>query len=204
MTEHDAETTEEIPYSATVQHLRLLHAKVERLNELRRQAEDQLIHRVAVDYQAGRITVDQVYALYQTCRGIVLPARTVNGRKCPGFGTRWDDAVPTELRKQRLPGTTKHRPDPDGNWRGTYPLVEGVRYPPYGVNVVYVLYDADNNPCYVGSTSQFRGRLDWHHRDGKRFTSWLAHPCDSREEAYQLEERLLNEHKPYLNRKRGR
>lgn len=75
--------------------------------------------------------------------------------------------------------------------------------PPRGQAVLYVLYDAFSTPCYVGSTGNFPARLRWHLNDGKPVTVWSAFPCASRAAAYALEDRLLKQHMPYLNKKRG-
>jgi predicted GIY-YIG superfamily endonuclease len=93
---------------------------------------------------------------------------------------------------------------PDGTWRGSSPLAEGDHMPARGRCVVYVLYDAAGQPCYVGSTQHLLVRLQSHRHNGKAFTSWTASACADREAAYQLEERLLSEYQPYLNRKRSR
>jgi predicted GIY-YIG superfamily endonuclease len=68
---------------------------------------------------------------------------------------------------------------------------------------VYVLFDAAGEPCYIGSTQNFRERARVH-RTGIAYERWVAYPCTDREAAYELETRLLKEHKPYRNKKRGR
>ncbi|MBL1120211.1 GIY-YIG nuclease family protein [Streptomyces sp. 110] len=72
------------------------------------------------------------------------------------------------------------------------------------MGVVYALFDARNDPCYLGSTDQFRTRIGKHVKDGKVFTSWQAYPCPDREAAYVLEDRLLKERLPSLNKKASR
>lgn len=181
-------------YASTLQHISLLAAKMVRLDDLRTHAEDQLIYRLATDYRAGRIRAADVYDAFLECKGIT--AR--------GFRDRWNAQMPDELRAARIMWTAvKYAPDSDGNWRGTYPF-EGSGTPPHKVSVVYVLFDEHNVPCYVGSTSQFRIRLRSHDREGKQFVRWLAYPCADRDRAYELEDRLLRQHKPYLNRKASR
>lgn len=93
---------------------------------------------------------------------------------------------------------------PDGTWRGEWPLAGSDSLPANGACVVYVLYDTPNEPCYVGSTQNIRARLKRHRMDGKEFAWWSAFGCADREAAYRLEERLLSEWQPYLNRKRTR
>jgi hypothetical protein len=100
--------------------------------------------------------------------------------------------------------TRRHVPNsPDGTWHGTWPL-HGGSFPSYGMCVVYVLYDHANAPCYVGSTQNLKVRLKWHAGDGKAFRQWTAFRCADRAAAYALEDRLLAEHKPYLNKKAAR
>ncbi len=98
-----------------------------------------------------------------------------------------------------------HSPNgPAGSWFGECPLNDGEPLPPKWTCVVYVLFDHENVPCYVGSTNQFRQRVKRHAYDGKRFVRWVAYPCADREAAFDLEVKLLAEHKPYLNVKAGR
>mgnify|MGYP001409889242 CR=1 FL=1 len=184
------------PYDDTIQHLELLASKVARLNELRLRAEEQLLHRIAADYRAGRITAPQILEIRNRLRE--------HGTLLPGHRNRWNAAMPPELSAARLLHTARNIPNGDGYWHGEYPLPEGTRAPSDGINVVYVLYDARNVPCYVGSTGQFRTRIRTHHSQGKPFVRWLAYPCRDRAHAYQLEDQLLRECKPYLNRKAGR
>lgn len=105
---------------------------------------------------------------------------------------------------------------PHGSWTNYDPhwhdaIPDWVSYTPSdenpmprrGQSVVYIFYDATNTPCYVGSTGDFSARLKRHLRDKKPIRVWVAYPCASREEAYALEDRLLKECKPYLNKKAG-
>lgn len=195
-----AEVAEEVSasYGSTLQHIELLRAKIATLQAAQEQAEDQVIHRAACDYQAGHLSIEELFTLYKWIR-----ERTV-GR----ILTRWNQHMPREAWSQCIRHTVNrihlHRPDPDGTWRGIYPLDRSVRYPAPGVSVVYVLFDEANDPCYVGSTKDFGTRVDAHRRDGKQFARWMAHPCTDRESAYELEARLLREHLPYLNKRAGR
>lgn len=93
---------------------------------------------------------------------------------------------------------------PEGTYVGVAPLPGDDVAPLEGTPVVYVLFDEDNEPCYVGSTQNLRARLNAHLTNGKQFVRWQAYPCASREDAYVLEERLLVERMPRLNRRRGR
>ena len=194
------EVAEEVTasYGSTLQHIELLRAKIATLTAAQEQAEDQLIHRAACDYQAGRLSIGALFSLYTWVR-----VRTVGG-----LLIRWNRHMPAEAEVKSIRHTVnrlrRHRPDPDGVWRGTFPLDDSARFPATGANVVYVLYDEANRPCYVGSTNGFKGRVKAHRREGKPFVRWMAHPCNDREAAYDLEDRLLREHLPYLNKRAGR
>lgn len=185
------------PYSASFQHIQLVSDKRERLITAQLDAENQVLHRIATDYRAGRITKDDLCEIWLEFREIAMS----------GYSKRWKAAMP-EASVGHLHAYLKRRetdhlyaPDDDGNWRGEYPIPVNHPYPRTGTNVVYVLYDADNVPCYVGSTKKFHTRLTHHARDGKVFVRWLAYPCKSRADAYALESRLLRERKPYLNKR---
>lgn len=181
-------------YDATLQHISLINTKLCRLLTVQAQAENQLIHRMASDYEAGRIGLREVYEAYVQTKPMSVD----------GFTKRWDARMPERLQARRVYHLGSNLPDIDGNWRGLCPLSPREPAPPNGQSVVYVLFDAENVPCYVGSSEQFRTRLKNHVRDGKPVASWAAYPCADREAAYVLEERLLRERKPYLNRKAGR
>lgn len=182
-----------LPYSAaTLQHIGLLRRKQERLLETQIAAEEQFLHSVAAAHAAGELDTHGLAEAYQEYR---LAAAA-------GFQKRWDAAIPVSAATLReWPSAVPN--GPSGSWEGTYPI-NGGPAPRPGVCVVYVLFDLANQPCYVGSTSGFRVRLGDHRRDGKSFVRWTAFPCTDREAAYQLEDRLLAEHQPYLNKKRGR
>lgn len=182
-------------YGASLQHLGLLADKVTKLNDLRVQAEQQILHRVASDYTNRTISLEDLYEFYLRFRTVALE----------GFTNRWDEAISVPSLKVRFAAERylRNRPTPEGTWSGIYPFA-GQGLPEDLISVVYVLFDAENVPCYVGSTHRFRKRLQRHRRDGKGFERWMAYRCDDREGAYDLEERLLREHKPYLNRKASR
>lgn len=185
-------------YDATLQHIGLLSAKRAKLASIQAKAEEQIIHRLASDYLAEVTDIGTLWDVY----------RWLRDRAPSGFSARWNAHMPAEASTVRLHNTARlklrHEPDADGIWRGAYPLDPAERYPRLGTNVVYVLFDDTNVPCYVGSTDDFRGRVRAHHHQGKQFVRWMAYPCRDREAAYDLEVRLLREHKPYLNRKVGR
>lgn len=187
-------TTLEREYAATEQHLDLLVAKRDKLNALIIQAEEQFALSVYREWQSGALTWDDLNDAYEKLR--------TNG--ISNFSRRWAAAglprvneIQHQVRYNRTPK--------DGYWHGRYPWsTKDVGIPPKGTSVVYVLFDAALDAIYVGSTQHFTSRMRRHHLDGKHFTSWVAHPCDSREHAYELEAQFLAQYMPSLNVKRGR
>ncbi|MFD9517949.1 GIY-YIG nuclease family protein [Streptomyces sp. NPDC059979] len=121
--------------------------------------------------------------------------------KSPGLSRRWNSQVDLPYQTCHL---LKPPNGPQDTWIGEWPLPEDAPTPLRGVAVVYVLFDAVNVPCYVGSTDQFRTRMNKHTKDNKAFARWQAHPCPTREDAYTMEDRLLKERLPHLNRKASR
>lgn len=179
--------------ASTLQHIRLIQEKEARLAEARRNALAQALHRIASDYRTGRITQHQLCIAFTEIRDLNMPGRM----------SAWDQIV--GLSHRRVIQLAKQLPNgPEGSWVGEYPIPLNAPRPIYGVPVVYVLFDEANEPCYVGSTDKFSPRMTAHEKSGKRFVRWQAHPCDDREHAYRLEDRLLRRHKPYLNRKASR
>ncbi|MEU7855201.1 hypothetical protein [Nonomuraea sp. NPDC049141] len=157
--------------------------------------EEHLLTQLAADYIANRINKAQLYDIFDR----------YHAAAGPGSMKRWNRLMPitVELIVARRTNDPRHTPSSDGTWSGAWPL-DGHAYPPRGQAVVYVLFDGGNVPCYVGSTSGLIARLQRHANEGKRFNHWIAHPCADREAAYRLEDRLLREHKPYLNQKASR
>lgn len=185
-------------YASTLQHIDLLTGKRWKLIYAQAKAEEQVIHRAAVDYRAGHLDIEGLFDVYE-----YLKPRAVEG-----FRARWNIHMPDEAKSRVIRHSVYRKrrftPDDDGVWRGAFPFGTTERYPPTGTSVVYVLFDDANAPCYVGSTADFCARAKAHHKDGKPFVRWMAYPCTDREAAYDLEARLLREHMPYLNRKAGR
>lgn len=179
--------------AATLHHIELLREKELKLEAARHEAETQVLHRVGTAFRAGEIDHHQLYAIYERYKAI-----GVVGRK-----TRWDDNVDLSWRLMSYLSTQLPN-GPEGSWVGEYPILHGATAPARGIAVVYVLFDEANEPVYVGSTDQFRTRMSAHWKDGKRFVRWQAHPCRDRDHAYRLEDRLLKQHKPRLNRKASR
>lgn len=87
----------------------------------------------------------------------------------------------------------------DGTWAGQWPLPNVAARPPKGQPVVYVLYGANDRAVYVGSTDNFLARMKSHQAGGKRWSTWSALPCDTREEAFEVESEYLAEYMPQLN-----
>lgn len=183
--------------SASLQHIALLKQREERLAEARKEAEHQMLHRVGVAHRLGEIDEVQLEAIRQEYAALQSEGRSL----------RWNEhiGIPWNRLKQLIFHKRCLAPNgPEGTWVGEWPLLPGTPCPRPQIAVVYVLFDEVNEPCYVGSTHDLRQRLKAHAKQGKHFTRWHAHPCRDREHAYQVEDRLLKEHKPRLNRKAGR
>lgn len=178
--------------ASTLDHMAVMTERIARLEALVLASQEQVSHRVAIARRAGEIDDAELYALYERYR------EASAGR--PKFSEPWSKELggfPRSPKLRDLPNM------PDGSWRGSMPVLMQPR-PPRGVSVVYVLYDEANEPCYVGSTLDFKARIKAHVKAGKRFASWAAWPCRDREHAYQREEQMLRDVMPYLNRKAAR
>lgn len=179
--------------SSSLQHASNLLRKQRTLAAATEETFVQLIHRIGAAHRAGDITDDQLCDVLAAMRAVSYQP----------LGRLWNDVI--DISWQKLAYRITQRPNgPEGTWVGEYPFPQGSIAPPTDVPVVYVLFDDHNEPVYVGSTHNFRDRMRDHRKDGKRFVRWQAYPCNDREAAYQLEERLLREHLPSLNRKTGR
>lgn len=179
--------------AASLQHIALLAERETRLAGARQEAQDQMLHRIGSAHRCGEIDDRQLCDAF----AIFTAART--SRRM----LDWDAHVDIPWRKMLHLG--RHLPNgPEGTWTGSWPLDDGAPTPRQSQAVVYVLFGADNEPCYVGSTDDFRPRMSRHAKDGKQFVNWQAHPCQDRDHAYRLEDRLLKQYKPYLNRKASR
>lgn len=194
MADVDAEPAVSDAHTATIEHIAQISGKMRILYDRQVDAEMQVIHRIACDFESGRIGPHELYAAFARLRAVAAT----------GFVKRWNARFSDPYNTRRMIHMHLHLPDLDGNWRGPFPLAPDEIAPPTGQSVVYVLFDDANAPCYVGSSEQFRTRLKNHERDGKPVTRWLAYPCSDREAAYLLEEKLLREHRPYLNKRVSR
>lgn len=195
MTLHDPSNTCEMDAgtAATLQHVEMLHKRQQKLVAMRDEAEHQMLHRLGIDYRAGHVSDSQLAAVFQRLKQLEIPGRS----------TRWDAHIPHDW--AAMGDLFRWKPNgPNGTFVGEWPLHPRAVAPRGGKSVVYVLFDASNEPCYVGSSCNLRQRLKAHARDGKVFTSWQAYPCRDREHAYELEVQLLRERMPRLNRKAGR
>ncbi|MFJ5680253.1 GIY-YIG nuclease family protein [Streptomyces sp. NPDC093097] len=185
------ETGIEASGKATLQHIVLLQDKQRRLAAAQEQAEQQLLHRYGSAHRAGEITITQLLDFFQEYRKLDIPGRS----------HRWNENVDLIYQTCSL---LQPPNGPEGTWVGEWPCGDADPCPLRGVAVVYVLFGQDNEPCYVGSTNHFRTRMGNHVKAGKVFSRWQAYPWPTREAAYVLEERLLNERMPNLNRRKGR
>lgn len=165
-----------------------------------RDAEEAYLSRVAADYQSGELSFPDLCRAYLSFREVV----GVNGH-----AKRWDEVIPVSggTLVGRMRHAAKYRPRRNPKtgeeyWSGTWPrTLEDEGIPQNGQSVVYLLFDEEVQPCYIGSTSNFLQRMYAHVRDGKKFATWIAYPCADREAAFGREEELLALHMPYLNRR---
>jgi hypothetical protein len=182
--------------ASTLQHIGLVAAKRRQLQQKQLDAETQLLTVTAREWRYGNLTLDELIDIYVLYRADADP----------GFSKRWTEIVPISaivvtgaITRRRL--TAAELPEPETGWLGPFPLDQDVPAPRKGICVVYVLFDAMNTPCYVGSTQHLRSRLKAHAKDGKQFVRWQARSCPTRHEAYALERRWLAEFMPYLNKR---
>lgn len=181
-------------YADTLQHIKLISAKREALVAKQLEAEAQLIHAVSREWRNGNLTLLELADVYEEYR------QTSD----PGYSKRWNEAAPVladALLRVRKDVSSRYAPEPETGWYGIFPLGELSARPRPGVCVVYVLFDGNNVPCYVGSTNNLAARMKAHHKDGKRFGKWQARSCSSRADAYALERRWLAQYMPYLNKR---
>lgn len=195
---------------ATLNQIIAMDQKIDSLREKKVAAEEAFLHRARILYSEGLFDADDLLWLARSDAQCYFE---------PDWEERWTAAgLPpvAELMDLWAEGLKYTRNGPHGSWTNYDPawddsLPDWVSatpsddnpMPPRGQNVVYVLYDASSTPCYVGSSGDFPARLKWHLKDGKPVRVWIAYPCDSRQAAYALEDRLLKQHLPYLNKKAG-
>lgn len=177
-------------YSATEQHIRLIQAKRVTLDQALLDAEAQYIVSVARAFEAGQVTWSELVRAY----------RVVKDGGIPGYGTRWQSVIPyTPQHMNRMAALTGIE-----EWSGQGMNVHlDPGRPPKGAFVVYILFDEVNHPVYVGSTGSFASRMS-HHRRDKVWASWVAHRCEDRAHAYEVEDRFLRQYLPGVNRQGAR
>jgi len=199
--------------AASVQHLegleraiKAIETKLDRLREARKDTLKQIACEVKRqrDSDPAKWESDRLLEIYETLRAPFL------GEAWKLAGLPHLQALRRDVELARL--YAPNDPNCDG-WLGEWEVrqeswgpvgrILGNRPRP-GTPVVYVLYATDSSPAYCGSTKDFEKRIWAHFRNGKEFVSWRAVPCESREDAYELEDRLLKEHCPPLNKKAGR
>lgn len=189
-------------FSATAGHIAVLQAKLDQLQTVKADSWEQLILAVSRRHQAGGLSLDELYELCVEMQQSYGPGFTkIWNRLAPMAYSRLRAVVYENRRREVLKWDT--RPNgPNGSWFGRFPLE--MPYPRVGVAVVYVLFDETNEPCYVGSTEEFRVRMNAHLKEKLGLAAWVAYPCRDREHAYELEVDLLHQHKPRMNKKAGR
>lgn len=189
--------TTEVWDNDTLAHILLLREQREELREDQDQAVLQWVQELARADQAGTLTgEDLLAALHTFCDVVGLPS--------PDYllatGTSWCDAgLPVEKEIQRRIRHATNRIF-EKTWRGDFPLDAEQGCPALGLPVVYVLYDATNEPLYVGRSDCFRRRMSSHRQRFKdAASSWLAYECESLEHSKRLESELLHDRKPPVN-----
>lgn len=174
--------------AATAQHIRLLQRKRQTLADALVQAELQYLAALKREYDAGDVSWTQLWMAYGE----------LSAGGIPGYRVRWLAAIPQH--PARIATNAKREAAAsNGVWTGHRPLQGGEHYPPTDQSVVYVLFDTQNVPIYVGSSGNVSARFAQHHADGKRFAAWIAHGCRDRAEAYEMESRFLRQYMPPLN-----
>ena len=184
-------TVEEL--RATAQHIELLDRKLEKLARARADSWSQMLTRAAQMFRASEIDERELIRLYNAMKGSFGS----------GFSRVWDQHMP--IPANRVKWCRRDTPNgPMGSWVGEIPLAATDPAPPYGASVVYVLFDGLNDPVYVGSTEAFRTRLGAHQKEKPDACRWAAYPCRDRDHAYEVEDRLLKQHKPRMNKRAAR
>jgi hypothetical protein len=176
-------------YSDTLAHCQIITSKINRLSATLDESMAVALRLADREFRDGQITIDDIAELYGEFRDLK-----------PGFSTIWNQHMSVHSKVASLHLRAGKTPT---YWSGPYPY-DGSSRPMKGTPVVYVLYNAANEPVYLGSTGEFGARMRRHRADGKPVAWWLAFPCESREAAYLLEGGLLAARKPPLNIKVGR
>jgi len=191
--------------AATAQHISLLNRKINQLQAARVDSWDQLLTRLGQMYTEGRLDDEDLYTLlYVVADGYG-----------DGFTCTWNRSMPVQAkhvigrersRAARVAAEERNAPNgPHGTWAGDLPLpCDEAPVPLKGIAVVYVLYDANSEPVYHGSSDNLRSRLRRHEKEKPEAVRWVASRCEDREHAYQVEVANLVQHLPRLNKKASR
>jgi RNA-splicing ligase RtcB len=187
------DSNDEESLQSTLEHIERISARIASLTRIQEQAETQLAHRVGTLARSGRITRAEALGIYRAVQRVAHEGKSL----------RWNQEMPKGFTSSSLMVSPErdvnYEPNgPGGTWLGT--SMHSYPAPTEGQCVVYVLYDTDNVPCYVGSTMQFKTRMRQHRRSGKKWVAWRAMPCADRTEAYEREREMLREYAPYLNK----
>lgn len=181
---------------ATAQHITFIQKKLDQMREAKDNAWRQILTAAARGYAEEPISLDDLQSLHtemKFCYG-------------SGFVKVWDECMPIASASLRHVITRVRQNPPNGpmgSWMGLV-HASGESKPWRGIAVVYVLFDAANVPIYVGSTGNFPSRLNTHRNEKPEAIRWTAYKCRDREHAYEVEDRLLREHKPAMNVRAGR
>lgn len=183
---------------STATHIDVVQSRLDRLEEVKRESWEQLLTTVARLHRQGRLSTAQLLAF----------SREMHDSYGPGYSRVWDRNIAIPVKKLRHVVAREERAALDRarpHWSGAWPLSEHDPAPSFGVPGVYVLFDRDGVPAYIGSTETFRPRMTVHKRNHPgAFDRWVFYVCEDREAAYELEVRLLREKLPYLNKKASR
>jgi len=180
---------------ATQQHIQLIAAKRIKLEQAQLAAEEQFCMALAREFNAGRIGYTELADAYADLRGDESAPRFLAGFP----SRRWRPVLPDIKHVKAMVKWQSEASFDD--WHGEWPL-DHQDVPPYGLSVVYVLFDSNTRPCYVGSTQAFRTRMAQHAGSGKRWSRWQAYKCRDRQHAYEVETRFLEKYMPQLNKRR--
>lgn len=192
---------------ATAQHLELIHRKLDKLTSAKRDSWEQILTALARVAKRNTVkpTPEELLPLLDVMRNTYGTgySKVWNAHLGPMYAAQRvrNEVAMRKTRRDYVEGNRPNGPRPD-TWVGEVGIPGPC--PIFGQAVVYVLFDGLNVPVYVGSTENFYKRLQVHVREKSGITRWTAYACQDREHAYRLEDRLLKQHMPPMNRKRGR
>jgi hypothetical protein len=181
--------------AATARHIEVVQDRIARLAEVRHESWEQLAVTIGRMYRTGVIGIGDLLAIFDE-------VKELHG---PGFTKVWDEhvSIPSKRIRHAVAMEIRHAPNgPHGSWHGAFPIERDDRIPGPGTPVAYVIFDGQWVPAYTGSTAAFWTRFNAHRRQKPDALAWwIAYGCEDREAAFALEEELLAEHRPYLNKK---